>query len=126
MLIFPSPSSAMQRSSEENAIESISSGCWMSPSRVRVGVSQNATTRFVEDAMNLPRCGRAIHERCLVLGAGHSERVDLVDVSSCRIFTVGDDEEVFVGPEETGVVRKSYCYWYVHEGAFVIPERNPR
>ena len=36
--------------------------------------------------MNLPRCGRAIHERCLVLGAGHSERVDLVDVSSCRIL----------------------------------------
>ena len=44
MLIFPSPSSAMQRSSEENAIESISSGCWMSPSRVCVGVSQNVTT----------------------------------------------------------------------------------
>ena len=39
-------------------------------------------------------------------------------------FTVGDDEEVFVGPEETGVVRKNYCYWYVHEGTFVIPDAN--
>ena len=59
--------------------------------------------------MNLPCRGRAIHERCLVLGAGHSERVDLMDVSSCRIL-LSVMTKRFSGPEETGVVRKNYCY----------------
>ena len=57
----------------------------MRPSWVCVNVSQNVTVSFVEYAMNSPCFGRAMQEKRLALGTGHSETVDPVDAPNCLI-----------------------------------------
>ena len=57
----------------------------MRPSWLCVAVSQNATVRCVEYAMNPPRFGRTMHEERVLPGTGHSETDDSVDASNCLI-----------------------------------------
>ena len=84
MVIFPScPPIARNRSSGETAIEHMSGGCWLRPSWVCVVVSQNVTVRFVEYAMNFPCFSRAMDEKSVLSGIGHSETADPVDASIC-------------------------------------------
>ena len=85
MIFSPYPPIARNRSSGETAIDRMSSGYGMRPSRVRVAVSQNATVRRVEYAMNFPCFGRAMHERLVVSETGHSETASPVEDSNCLI-----------------------------------------
>ena len=57
----------------------------MRTSWVCVEVFPNVTVSSVEDAMNSAYFGRAMHEKPLVLGTGHSETVDPVDGSNSLI-----------------------------------------
>ena len=53
----------------------------MKPSWMCVAVSQNVTVRSVEYAIDSPCFGRAMHEKWMLSGTGHSKTADPVDAS---------------------------------------------